>query len=542
MAMYSAHLAPRVVQSPTPPAPTTLRTLLEARLAEKRRMSLQEAVAVLVPVCADLHARHTRGEKLFVHPSAIAPGHDGMARVQRRLSVAPVHEHDRACLAPEQMATLAPGDECTSVWAVGVMLYEMVTGEHVGPTMKRPREVDPSLPEVLEFVLGNAIVSDRQARPSDLDAMAAALMQMVPQLGPYTGVPHAPPSEPAGIDVRFSIIPTDPPLPAAQGDMDVRFSVIPSIPPMPLVPALPASSPPSLRVAGGTAVRHGHPKKHHQPNQTHRLAALKARLESDPRPRYVVSKDRMDHGPFTAVELLQQLASHSFAGSDVLRDDVEGIQRPIVEWEDFAPFSHHAELVRHKKAEEKAVVHAARADKKRGIFQLLIAAALVTAAAGVLAVWFFSRRGTRHEEVVVVNDRTDSVDVAGDIKGAKHHPHGGTGGGGGGSYSSGLSYEAILNGAGDSVFMGRATGGTNVPDLTNGQLAAPLRYASFLGSCGAPGDMKVTVRVAVRMGRAVGATITTNPPNGAVAACIDRVVRNLSWAQSPKTDFVTVNY
>jgi hypothetical protein len=54
--------------------------------------------------------------------------------------------------------------------------------------------------------------------------------------------------------------------------------------------------------------------------------------------------------------------------------------------------------------------------------------------------------------------------------------------------------------------------------------------------------MKVTVRVAVRMGRAVGATITTNPPNGAVAGCIDRVVRNLTWAQSPKTDFVTVNY
>jgi len=36
-------------------------------------MSLQEAVAVIVPVCLDLKERHLRGEKLYVHPSAIAP-------------------------------------------------------------------------------------------------------------------------------------------------------------------------------------------------------------------------------------------------------------------------------------------------------------------------------------------------------------------------------------------------------------------------------------------------------------------------------------
>jgi hypothetical protein len=54
--------------------------------------------------------------------------------------------------------------------------------------------------------------------------------------------------------------------------------------------------------------------------------------------------------------------------------------------------------------------------------------------------------------------------------------------------------------------------------------------------------MHVTVRVAVKMGRAVGVTVSTNPPNGAVAACIDRAVRGLQWAQSPKADFVTTSY
>ena len=53
------------------------------------------------------------------------------------------------------------------------------------------------------------------------------------------------------------------------------------------------------------------------------------------------------------------------------------------------------------------------------------------------------------------------------------------------------------------------------PDLTNAQLAAPLRHASFITGCGAPDDMKVTVRVAVKMGHAVGVTVSTNPSSPA---------------------------
>jgi hypothetical protein len=54
--------------------------------------------------------------------------------------------------------------------------------------------------------------------------------------------------------------------------------------------------------------------------------------------------------------------------------------------------------------------------------------------------------------------------------------------------------------------------------------------------------MKVTVRVAVRMGRAVGVTVGTTPQSGGVAACVDRSVRMLQWPVSPKTDFVTTSY
>jgi hypothetical protein len=54
--------------------------------------------------------------------------------------------------------------------------------------------------------------------------------------------------------------------------------------------------------------------------------------------------------------------------------------------------------------------------------------------------------------------------------------------------------------------------------------------------------MKVVVKLAVRMGRAVDVDVTTDPPDPAVAACIDHAVRDLRWDSSPRTDHVTVRY
>jgi hypothetical protein len=474
-------------------------------------LSLAEAIAIIVPVCLDLRDRHSRGERVYVHPSTIAPSADGLARVQTGLAAAPMQHQDKCCVAPELQRTLEPGDACSSVFSLGAMLYEMVTGQHVGPGMRRPRELDPSLPEGLEILIGKAIVGDRTHRPADLSALASAMYHLAPAKSV-----HPPEVNEAKLDE------------SAEFDVDVRFSMLPppSAPPPPRAGAPKSSGSKVARIAE---------------DPTARLGALKTRLESDPRPRYVVSKERMDHGPFTAVELLQQIASHAFSAGDGLRDEISGQQMPIGEWEEFSPFAEQALLLREKRAEQKAVVRAATEDKNRGIAKTILAAGLVIAVGGALALWFFTRRGTRDDSVVVAKDRTGTVEVHGDIRGKKHAAAGvgGGGGGGGGGYAGGMSYEAVLNGNNQEISMGQSAGAA---DLTDAQLSAPLRHASFIGSCGAPDDMKVQVRVAIRMGRAIGVSVTTTPANGGVAGCIDRAVRGLRWAESAKTDFMTTNY
>jgi hypothetical protein len=516
----------------------TLRTLLEARRAEGRRFSLEEAIAVVVPVCLDLQRRHQQGERYFVHPSAIAPGADGVARLAPALAGPPGHPYDLACLAPEVQHAYEPGDACSTVFAVGAMLYEMLTGMGVGEGMRRPREIDPSIPESLEVLIGKAIIGDRQHRPADLGALASAMYHVAPQRSI-----HPPEINPAQLDA------------SAELDVDVKFSMLPptaastggrahadgsggnGVLAAPRVPRIDGGDPfggPVIDRTGAAAAQ----ARRTADDPTSKLAALKARLESDPRPRYVVNKDKMDHGPFTAVELLQQVASHAFVEHDVLRDEVSGQQLPIAEWEEFAPFAQQAKLLREKRAEQTAVVRAADADKKRGIAKSILAVSFVVALAGVLAVWFFTRRGTRKDDIAVARDRSGSVEVNGDIKGKKRAVAAGGGHAGGGGYSGGMSYEAVLASNNESITMGESTG----PDLTNAQLAAPLRHAQFVVSCGAPDDMKVQVRVAVRMGVPVGVTVSTTPPSGGVAACIDHAVRGIRWPANPKTDFVTTNY
>lgn len=100
----------------------------------------------------------------------------------------------------------------------------------------------------------------------------------------------------------------------------------------------------------------------------------------------------------------------------------------------------------------------------------------------------------------------------------------------------GPSYEEALA-IPEDVFATRSA-----KDLSDAELSGPMRNGTFLHSCEAPDSMKVTVRVAVRDGKAQGVTVGTVPADPAIAACIDKAVRELSWPASPKRNTFSTNY
>jgi hypothetical protein len=48
--------------------------------------------------------------------------------------------------------------------------------------------------------------------------------------------------------------------------------------------------------------------------------------------------------------------------------------------------------------------------------------------------------------------------------------------------------------------------------------------------------------VAIKMGRAVGVSVYTNPPSPGVAGCVERSVRGLAWPANPKMDSFVTTY
>ncbi|HMA92210.1 MAG TPA: hypothetical protein VKP30_05965 [Polyangiaceae bacterium] len=493
--------------------PNTLRAHFEQLRAQGATCSLEEAIGFLVPLTVDLAQRHAAGECLYLNPSTLALD-EGQFRLDPGLAQrAPTLPRDRACLAPEERAG-APGNARASVYAVGAMLYEALTGASVGPGMRRPTDLNPTVPPVVEMLLAKALVADPRHRPDDLLALAQALHHLAPQasLAP-------PPADESHLDGGSDFT------------VDVSMSMLP--PKQSASPASPYDVKVQDRRAAQPAIRD---------DRVIELAALKSRLESDPRPRYVVVKDGMDHGPFSAVELLQQIATHGFIDSDILRDSLSNDERAIKDWDQFAPFAEQARLHRDIRAEkaalERTVVREQRSTRGKAFFGIVAVGALL--AAGV--VWFFTVRGSKRDDIDVQGETAINIETDGDLKGGKRAgmKGGGVVGNKGGfpMLGGGMSCEAAQNAYVEEMKMGQR----GQADITAGQYGAILNSGQYLNSCGVPSSMGVYICAAIQNGRAVGISVSTTPPNAGIAGCIRGAVSRINFPSHPKLDVTKTTF
>src|SRR5580693_9120686 len=187
--------------------PGSLRAEMEARRAAGRRFSVRESIGIVVPLASRLAELHAQGKRLFVHPSTVAFPVDGTVVLEDRAHAPPSMPRDRACLAPEERKG-AEGDARASVFAVGAILYELITDGSVGPGMRRPTDVVPDLPSSLEVILGKALVGDPKHRPADLAALASALHHVVPSASmapPAADESHLDADADFEVDIRLSM-------------------------------------------------------------------------------------------------------------------------------------------------------------------------------------------------------------------------------------------------------------------------------------------------------------------------------------------------
>lgn len=547
--------------------PGTLRASLERRAASRSRLPLDVAVAQIVPLCVEVAEIHAAGYGLYLHPSNIVEAPDGGLAFARELAThMPVHPRDRACLAPETRPDQL-NDARANVYAIAAIFYELLTGESVGQGMRRPTELVPGLPPVLETILSHALIVDPQHRPGDLNALAEALHQ----LARAGTVPPPPPSNPAAfttpsvpVDVSFSLLP---PAPAQSPVMIIpaqpavnAYGVAVQAPesPRPNVngygvavqpaAASPSSAPPSARgplvqasAANAYGVVNVAPTSEGKPSseRTEQILELRAQLESDPRARYFVFKQGMDHGPFTALELVQHIDAHQFQDEDKLTDSIDRREGLIRDWPPFAQFAEHAKRQRELEERKKMIGRIAAAESKRSRSKAVLGGALLAAMLLGAGSWYQSQRGERDDEVEIKADDSTNVETDNDInvknkkKGRRPKRSGS-----GATVASGQSCEAAI----DSYNEIKEIGKGGQADITADQFGRVLNSGTYFSHCGVPNSMAVNICAAVQGGKAVGVTVRTQPHDSQKQACITKAVRNLSFPSHPKLDVTRTRF
>ncbi|MFB8147371.1 Stk1 family PASTA domain-containing Ser/Thr kinase [Microbacterium sp. NPDC056003] len=190
----------------------TLRELLR----EQRRLTVPQAVSILDAILSGLAAAHRAGivhrdvkpeNVLLAEDGRIKIGDFGLARATTANTATGAQLLGTiAYLAPE-LVTRGTADARSDIYALGIMLYEMLTGEqpykgeqpmqiafqHATDSVPRPSVKNPGVPEPLDELVLWATEKTPDDRPSDAREMLDRLREIERELGITPNVTRAMP-------------------------------------------------------------------------------------------------------------------------------------------------------------------------------------------------------------------------------------------------------------------------------------------------------------------------------------------------------------
>jgi eukaryotic-like serine/threonine-protein kinase len=197
---------------------TSLRELMQTETGgQVRTLPLAVGLGIVIDIARGLHDAHQlsddRGEALgLVHrdisPANVLLGLDGSVKLadfgiakETRVTTLSGSMHGTVTyMAPEQCRGHA-FDRRADIWALGVILYELVTRQRLfwadndvaslhkvlSGQVTRPRKLDPSLPTALEDIMMTALAQDPTARFPDARRLADALEAFAANQGLVVG-------------------------------------------------------------------------------------------------------------------------------------------------------------------------------------------------------------------------------------------------------------------------------------------------------------------------------------------------------------------
>jgi len=351
---------------------TRLSDFIQERDRDGDPMSLRGIYNVVAHLCGALSYAHERGPHGTLRPSIVWVTRGGRVKV-RDFGVGQVllnsagpsafKEEDHACLAPE----VKRGDPATprsDVFGIGAILYELLTTRSPGSDFVAPSHVRNDIPAEMDGILFQCLAPDPKDRFDSPEAVRDALLPFV------TEANSLPPPAETGVGVDIDLASVLPP-----ADLNIpMFSLMPD----------PTLAPPPPPKRG--------------------LMSLIGDLSKDTKQRWMVARDKMDHGPFNARELIERLNVGGFSGDDLTFNIDTRERKPLREWPEFCEFILQREHQDTTAAEQAARVSAHRSEKRSSAMKWLIAASVIGMIVISVGGFLLSRSSDRREAVSTALD------------------------------------------------------------------------------------------------------------------------------------------
>jgi hypothetical protein len=368
----------------------------------------------------------------------------------------------------------------SDVFGIGAILYELLTTRAPGSDFVAPSHVREDIPPEMDGILFQCLAPDPKDRLDSPEAVRNALLPFV------TEANSLPPPADAGVSVDIDLASVLPP-----ADLD--------IPMFSLAPQAPLAPPPP-------------PKRG--------LMSMINQLSADTKQRWMVARDKMDHGPFNARELIERLNIGGFSGDDPTFNIESGERKPLREWPQFREFILQREHQDTTAAEQAARMNAHRSEKRSTAMKLLIAASIIGVVLISVGGFLLSRSSDRREALSAELDdlfklgkiTTGEAGLLPDrpVRTRKR----GSGGASPVKQSGGFaSYDEAMS---QAIEIGDASQGGGEGRLTGGQVASTMNrnLNRFYNKCvvpevksgGTPGNVKVDLAIA-GSGSVMGATV-----------------------------------
>lgn len=501
----------------------SLHDLMDERARAGRSFSLRGAYNIVAHLCNALAFAHGTRIHGSLSPDTVVVTESGRVKVSefplsRLLYSVPalkeaVNERARPYWAPEIQAGSTVITGRADIFSLGLMLHELLTGELPGSTAGKVSARRSDVPAEVDAIVARCLdpePANRYPEASSLKEELATLLEKTVEQEGQEAV-----EEGTDLDIEIDVDrPLSIPPPPAPG----KKPAAPPPPPGPPPPAAVKSSP-GLPPIGG-----GQDEDEHRPSLGPlNLDEIMSSVKDQDSEKWMVTKEKMDHGPFRTREVIQMISRWEVEGHHLIQNIETGIRCKLRESDDFKELVERARIEKVKQEEQAALEQSEKAEKRGGVAKIFVVLIVVGAIGLIVGSIFAVRAITKSyddeeadiDELIASGDLKIDMGQGGILKDKKGRRGGRRKGGGGGGGGGGGSYDDYMN---QAVSMGDLSGDGGQTQLSQGQINAVMSskgkvvYPCIYGELKRnPGLKKVSLKFAIEgsSGRVKGVTVTS---------------------------------